>query len=69
MNKIYFPLSQDDKGVESNRNGEENPEKRPFSGNPGPSSNQKEDSVSHWAAIPPLQTPGHTGYLTYATYM
>lgn len=30
------------------------------------SSNECE-TVMHWAAVPPLQTAGHTGYLTYAS--
>ncbi|KAG8199662.1 hypothetical protein JTE90_022115 [Oedothorax gibbosus] len=59
-------LMEDEKEEELNSNGEERSSKH------GPTSNQKDtqsDNISHWAAIPPLQTPGHTGYLTYATYM
>lgn len=25
------------------------------------------ETVTHWAAVPPIQTAGHTGYLTYAS--
>ncbi len=26
------------------------------------------ETVTHWAAVPPIQTAGHTGYLTYASF-
>ncbi|CAL1266858.1 unnamed protein product [Larinioides sclopetarius] len=49
----------------------DDPEPQQSSSKNGSASNaQKEcETVTHWAAIPPLQTPGHTGYLTYATFM
>lgn len=25
------------------------------------------ETVTHWAAVPPIQTAGHTGYLTWAS--
>lgn len=31
------------------------------------SSTNKCETVTHWAAVPPFQTPGHTGFLTYAS--
>ncbi|XP_015924067.1 tRNA (adenine(58)-N(1))-methyltransferase catalytic subunit TRMT61A [Parasteatoda tepidariorum] len=27
------------------------------------------ETVTHWSAVPPLETAGHTGYLTYASYI
>ncbi|GFT48390.1 hypothetical protein NPIL_99521 [Nephila pilipes] len=35
----------------------------------GQSAQKENETISHWTAIPPLQTPGHTGYLTYASFM
>ncbi|GIY53850.1 hypothetical protein CDAR_452511 [Caerostris darwini] len=35
--------------------------------NGSPSMQKNCETVTHWTAVPPLQTPGHTGYLTYAS--
>lgn len=35
----------------------------------GQNARKENETVAHWAAVPPLQTPGHTGYLTYASFM
>ncbi|GFY68954.1 hypothetical protein TNIN_204701 [Trichonephila inaurata madagascariensis] len=59
-----FEKPKDDDGDDVEEK-EQSPNKNGSGHNP-----QKEiETVTHWAAVPPLQTPGHTGYLTYASFI